>query len=82
MESRIKCIHLYRKIAFSEENGTNSHMEKNVISKLIFKTKKCRTFNILAFTFSRSITFLSQMIIFSPLAKHYQLIVLIDIEIV
>lgn len=24
MESRIKCIHLCRKIAFTEENGTNS----------------------------------------------------------
>lgn len=24
MESRIKCIHLFRKIAFTEENGTNS----------------------------------------------------------
>lgn len=44
MESRIKCIHLCRKIAFTEENGTNSSNGEKCHFKAYFEDQNVELF--------------------------------------
>ena len=87
MESRIKCIHLCKKIAFTEENGTNSSYGEKCHFKAYFWDQNVELFHTIyeLFSYSNSTTFSSQrgfsFFLFSHW-KHWQLITPINREIV
>lgn len=83
MESRIKCIHLCRKIAFTEENGTNSSYGEKCHFKAYFQDQNVELLiQYISFLATLNLRLLKAKGFFQSFWKHQQLITPIKGEIV